>query len=223
MSETSIQNPAEAPQTPGPGRPRPVWAAAVSDALSPLLVPTYAVAMSMWLTPLKVIPEGARFKVTAIVAALTALLPLLAIVALMRMGRVSDRSISDRRQRHWPYLITVICYLGTAYCLMRFGLMWVSVFFFGATVATLVCGLINFFWKISAHTTALGGLTGLTAWYALTGLTTVNPLVLLTIVLLLSGLTGTSRLLLNRHTAGQVFAGFGVGFACVLTALFLLN
>ena len=59
------------------------WAQILSDVFSPLLTPTYAMIMAMWLTPMRVLPESTRLMATAIVAVLTAVIPCLAIVVLV--------------------------------------------------------------------------------------------------------------------------------------------
>ncbi len=94
---------------------------------------------------------------------------------------------------------------------------WLWLFMAGAGVATVVCAAVNFRWKISAHLTAMGGLTAiafriLDMHIAAPG---VNFILAAMAAVLLSGLLGTARIYLGRHTLWQTLAGMANGFACV--------
>lgn len=200
-----------------PGSPGYTWARVLSDVFSPLLVPTYAMILAMWITPLRVLPESGRLIATGAVAALTALVPLAAILALIKMGSVSNMAITDRRQRMIPYSIAVVCYLCTAWTMHSYHApRWLMMFFIAAAVATAAALVITTAWKISAHTTAMGGLTGMLAWFAISGLADAGAVIWLTGAIVISGAVGTARLALERHTLGQVCAGFLLGLACSL-------
>lgn len=190
------------------------WAQIVSDVFSPLLVPTYAMAMSMWITPLRVLPEKGRLLATGFVALITAVVPFLAIMVLMRLGQVADRAITRRDQRSAPYSVAVVCYAAASWTVHSFGApMWLSMFFAGAAVATAFALVVNTIWKISAHATAVGGLAGMMAWFAAGGLADVGAMLWLSGVLAVGGLVCTARLVLGRHTLAQVCAGFIAGAA----------
>jgi len=45
---------------------------------------------------------------------------------------------------------------------------------------------------------------------------------LITIITLVSGVIGTARLILNAHSMGQVYAGFGLGLVCVWAVLYYI-
>ena len=69
----------------------------LSDFFSPIVVPTYGTALALWITPLSILPERIRFGVMAMIALITAVIPTATIVTMIRLGRVSDMSISNRR------------------------------------------------------------------------------------------------------------------------------
>lgn len=88
-------------------------------------------------------------------------------------------------------------------------------FMVGGLLASIVSLVVNHWWKISAHMAAVGGLAALmfrimTDHYGLP----FDIWVLIGVVMIV-GLVGTSRLLLERHTLGQVAAGTLNGFLCV--------
>ena len=85
----------------------------------------------------------------------------------------------------------------------------------GGAVATLICIAVNTRWKISAHMAAMGGLVALMFRMAASDVAMVSLNVWLTVVVILAGCVGSSRVYLERHTLGQVLAGTAVGFLCV--------
>lgn len=201
---------------------RPQWAQILSDVFSPLLVPTYGMALAMWITPLRTVPEGRRLAVTLMIGIITGLVPLLAIGVLKHFKLIDDNAISRRSQRYLPMTVAVLCYVAAAIMLSRLNAPgWLCMFFIGAGVATLIDIYITFYWKISAHTTALGGLTGMMLWMAVNGLANVNVMILLTVGLMLTGLIATTRLLLGRHTLAQVVCGALLGGTCCFLLMYV--
>ncbi len=185
----------------------------LSAVFSPLLVPTYACAMTLWITPLAILPERMRFAVAAVIFLITAAVPMGLIIYLMRTGKVGDSAISVRRQRTVPYLVTAIAYVGAAVFLgCEHAPRWLTCFYSGAAFACLVALAINTAWKISAHLTTIGGLCALVLFIATFRLGIVNMLAWVSVVFVLAGAVGTARLCLHRHTPGQVYAGFALGF-----------
>ena len=79
----------------------------------------------------------------------------------------------------------------------------------GATVALLAVTIINRWWKISAHLTALGGLLGGVMSIAL--YYSVLPTPLIIGMLIVSLLLMYARLYLNAHTPWQVVCGYLLG------------
>ena len=80
---------------------------------------------------------------------------------------------------------------------------------------------INFFWKISAHATAVGGLFAVLFYIAAAGLNEYYFMPWLTAGALIAGLTGTARLILGAHTLLQVAAGYALGFSAVLLLMWI--
>ena len=195
------------------------WAQIVSDICSPLLVPTYGTALAMWFTNLRAVPEIYRLIVTAIVAFITAGIPLATVLVMMRRGRVSDMPITNRSERIVPMWVAAVCYVATAFVLGYFGCpLWLRLFMCAAGIATVIALIITIFWKISAHTTGMGGLMALVMWTTLNGLADLGAMTLLSVVILLCGLVATARQRLERHTFAQVIAGWTLGFTvCLVT------
>ena len=192
----------------------------VNDVFSPLLVPTYAMIIAVMLTQLSILGVGVRVTACLGITFITALLPMTFIFILMRMGKVSDASISDPRERTAPYMATIICYLGaSAYVYAIHAPLWLIIFFIGAALTSATAMLITHWWKISAHTGATGGLAGILFWLADRNILSGDGLLWVSLAFILVGLVASARLILNRHTLGQVAAGAALGFGIELATL----
>lgn len=195
-------------------------AAVISNIFTPIAMPTYAMALALWLTPLVVLPERMRLAVTGVIALITAVLPMASILALMRLGRVSDFSISDRRQRITPFAVSIACYIGAALYLRGVHApTWLTMFYIGAAATSAIALIISLKWKISAHASASGGVTAIVGWLAFNGLINFGGVWWLTGMIILVGLVATSRLILHRHTLAQVITGATLG--CAVELIFM--
>lgn len=182
-----------------------------SDLFSPLTAPAYAMALACCTPALSYLTAGAHWLLVGLTAAITGLVPLLAIALLQRLGMVSDNSLSRREQRFVPMSVAITCYVAAGLLMLWWGLpRWVSAFFGGAAVAALVAMAITLRWKISAHAMANGGLVGLALWLAME-YPTAPYIAILTLMIIITGAVGTTRLALGRHTAAQVYAGALLG------------
>ncbi len=193
---------------------------ALSGVFSPLLVPTYACAVALWITPLAYLPERVRFLTSVVICLITAALPMATIIFLIKAGKVSDSAVSNRRERTVPYIVTSLCYLGAAFY-MGFNRAphWLTFFFAGACFACLLALVINTMWKISAHATTMGGLCGMILYIAMNNLGMVWMMWWISGAFLLTGAVGSARLYLNRHSPAQVYSGWIMGL--VTTYLFM--
>lgn len=186
----------------------------LSGIFSPLLIPTYCMTLAVWLTPLSNAPERVRLISTSVVFIITAVLPMAMLLGMMRAGRISDFDVSNRRQRLMPTIGLLVCYaLATGYIYIINAPHWLFMFFVGAIVATLVLGLITFKWKISAHGGAIGTMIGMLAFLIMHNICALNltNIVILSVIILIAGAVGTSRIVLQHHTPGQVVAGTLLG------------
>lgn len=190
-----------------------IFAHLVSDVFSPILIPTYGMMVALACTNLHYLPWQTRLWSLLAILFITALVPVLFISLLIKIGKVSDRSISNPRQRTAPFMLSMICYLGAAYYLMTLHApAWLSVFYVAAAVVALLSLIITHWWKISAHTGAAGGFAAMIYWMAAHGILTVNPLITVSCAFILVGLLAWSRLYLHRHTPMQVAAGAVLSF-----------
>lgn len=188
----------------------------ISNVFSPLLVPTYGVWLALTTTYLAVASTKVRWGVTAATFIITCVFPGLFILALWKLGKLSDPGLNKRTERTVPYLITIASYIGFGvYLWSAHAPIWLVMFAAGAALSAVVATVVNRWWKISAHMTAMGGLMALVCRIAIGDIAVTHMLGWAVVVAMLCGAVGSARLILNRHTPLQVAAGFANGFICV--------
>lgn len=156
--------------------------------------------------------------VYSLVFLFTFLIPAVVCLLLYKTNLVSDLEMNSHKERRIPYLITSILYTVTYYILQKYYLpSAILLSFLGACLALLITMMINLFWKISAHTVAIGGLTGAVAGVSMRYMLDLR--LVLSIIALVAGLVGWSRLKLEAHSLPQVLAGYAVGIGSQLILL----
>jgi membrane-associated phospholipid phosphatase len=126
----------------------------------------------------------------------------------MRQGAYSDGDVSVRQQRNELYLVGIVSMLIGVAILAALGAPTV---FIGATLAglvlTIICALINMYWKISVHSATMASAATLLSLFSM----------YLGLLLWLCAVSvGWARVRTGNHTPMQVVAGFAVATACVL-------
>lgn len=192
----------------------------ISGMFHPLLMITYGVVMALTFTYLAIYPPAMKLLLAGGAFLSTAVVPGLFIYLMVRNGAAVDLELSDRRERVVPYLIFITSILVCIFYMYKMMVpFWLLALLAGAAVALLIALVINFYWKISAHTLAVGGLLG--GIMGVARIHMINPYWAFIIVILIAGLVGTSRIFLKRHTPMQVYAGFCLGFICTFMASLL--
>ncbi len=191
----------------------------ISTMLSPLLTPTYSTLMALSISPKLLDVTGDRFKLLLIIFALTCIFPMITIAVLHNFKVIKDKRLISRKERLIPY-ITGTIYYGVAvfHVIYSHEPTWLVMFFAGGALACLISTIVNFWWKISAHMAGIGGLLALLWQIDAMELEIISRpwmVAYILIAIILSGLLGSARLLLKRHTLPQVIAGFLNGLICV--------
>ena len=191
----------------------------ISYLFHPLLIPLYTILFLFnsdnYLSLL--IPMKGKLLLVAIVLLTTVLMPLLTGFLLIRLKIVQSFFPKTRDDRIYLLLNTAIFYYLTYYLLKGIHVSLVFNYFMLGSTLLVICSLmITFFYRISLHMIAtggvLGGALGLTLGHSADVIGVILALVLLT------GLTGTARLKIDSQRPGEVYYGFLVG----LTVMFLL-
>lgn len=194
----------------------------VSLLCTPFLIPTFAFLFFFSGTFLRMVPQVYKLVVLGIVLNFTFVVPVVVILLHFRMIHATPQMRNDRSYRFTPYLLTILSYLFGLYMVRQLNVPWYMTGILIAALFTIVvCLLANIRWKLSEHAAGAGVATGcLVAFGALLGF---NPVGWLCVAILASGIVGTARLILHRHTLGEVLAGFAVGLICTLLVLHPLS
>ena len=139
------------------------------------------------------------------------LAPILFVLYLLRTGRIGELHMSNTGERHLPYLVAI------GFAVLTFGLVnWlggpalIGCLTIFNTVELSILMLINVYWLISFHATAV------MATFVLVGLIfgwSASIVIVLPFVIAVC----TVRLYLKRHTPAQVGAGLALGVLSVLS------
>lgn len=150
----------------------------------------------------------------------TATLPMLAI-AIISLNSKFDVLMPNSRERIIPLLFTSVFYyigfilLGRIHFIPMFKLYMIA-----SVLLIVALLLISFKWNISIHMAATGALTA--TFFALSFRGGVNPVNAILIMVLVSGLVGTARLVLNKNSLLQVAAGYVLGFIILYPVIYFL-
>jgi membrane-associated phospholipid phosphatase len=184
----------------------------LSDVFNPLVNAVVAFLVIIATDPNA---HGASKPLAAIVAVLfAAALPLLALLVMKQRGLITNVNIDRREQRTRPFILGILCYAVGFFFLKLFhaprlaqGLM------FCYAVNTAVILAITRYWKISVHATGISG--PLMALYYQLGSVVLPYFSLIPLVC-------ASRVVMRKHTVGQVVAGTALGLTATAAQINLL-
>jgi membrane-associated phospholipid phosphatase len=187
-----------------------------SIVFHPLLIPTLGFLLlftsGFYFT---LIPWSLKRMVLMVVFLSTCLLPAVSI-GLLGINQKIDLKMDKNSDRILPLILSSIFYYAGYMVLQRLPIFPIYKFFLVASILVQIALLfISMMWKISAHSAAIGGLLG--GFLAMSFLFQENPLLILTLLVLFSGMVGTSRLILEKHTNSQVYSGFLIGFLIMIS------
>ncbi|QUW00716.1 hypothetical protein J8C02_04255 [Chloracidobacterium sp. MS 40/45] len=184
----------------------------LSDVFNPLVNAVVAFLVIIATDPND---HGASKTLAAIVAVLfAAALPLSALLVMKQRGLITNVNIDRREQRTRPFILGILCYAVGFFFLKLFhaprlaqGLM------FCYAVNTAVILAITRYWKISVHATGISG--PLMALYYQLGSVVLPYFSLIPLVC-------ASRVVMRKHTVGQVVAGTALGLTATAAQINLL-
>lgn len=178
----------------------------------PLLMPTFGFLLLMNTGfYFALISYEAKKFILLIVIMSTFLLPLISMSFLVFSSRFKI-NLDKSSDRVLPLLSTAVFYYLGYYFLGKIPIYPVYRIVLISSVLTIaILLIISVKWKISAHLAGIGGLIG--AFLALSLRMNINSSLLLSSLIFVAGIVGTARIVLEKHTPIQVYAGFFLGFA----------
>lgn len=181
--------------------------------------------------------EKARFLLIFNVFMLTVFFPLFSIFLMKMLDFIKSYEMEDKSERIGPLIATGVFYLWLFVNFKDNSSIPVSFssFVLGSTIGLFLALMLNSFTKISLHTIGAGGLvSGLllikyfysyeTFFISLPfGTLQVSTTLVAILAMIISGLVGTSRLLLKAHDEYDVYAGYMVGIFSMVIAFKIMG
>ncbi len=188
------------------------FARSVSAVFHPLFIPVYGLAIIfMAPTLMGYLPVEIKKILLLIVLVNNVMVPALMMPFFRHRNIITTWTIDDRKERTIPLVLTTLLYAISFYIVSRFQVpFFIQSFFISAFLISLAATIINFWWKISVHSVGAGAIIALVL--TLSRRMDTSLMWYLVPAVIIAGLILTSRLKLNSHSPGQVWAGLLAGF-----------
>lgn len=149
----------------------------------------------------------------------TVALPFFSVLIFRLTGLISNSRMHQQRDRLLPLIAALVLYL-IAYVesVRHVREVLVHSLILGSCFSIVLVFLINFFYKVSVHTTAAAILPGLFIVLTMDGkIPTFLPVLIAVFIALF---VGVIRWLLGAHTPGQILLGYFIGAVSQATVYF---
>lgn len=153
----------------------------------------------------------------------TYIFPIFLLILLKRFGMIQSFQMDTIEERKFPSLLFIsISYIIGNWLFKSSIVDLLSLLFFGYGLALFFSYVLLYFnQKISLHTAAIGGLLGFLIYFSYHY--RLNIIIILSIIFMLSGLIGSSRLKLKAHKTSEVFLGYVVGIISQFIVYFIYS
>ena len=194
----------------------------ISAIFTPFSIPFLAFLILFVFSYLRIMPIQYKLIVLGVVYCFTILMPTLTIFIFRKINGFSPEDLAERKRRYVPFILTITSYIFCLLMMHRLNIPWyMTGIILAALVMMVICIIVNLKWKLSEHMAGAGAVVGgLVAFSALFG---YNPVWWLCLFILVAGILGTARIILQHHTLGEVMGGFTVGLVCSLLVLHPLS
>ena len=205
----------------------------ISWLFHPLLILTYMICLLMVVNPYSFgfsrVGEGRSGLLIINVFLQATLIPGIAISMMKTLGLVPQLDLEDRTSRIFPFIVTGILYLWLFASFNRLPdvpLIFKSAIL-GYVIALFTAFVLNIFSKINIHAIGMGSLVGMIIVSMLLfnynsfqfGSHTFSMYSLLSLVIVLAGLVGSARMVLENPGPIDLYGGYLIGFSTQLIAL----
>ena len=194
----------------------------ISAIFTSFSIPFLAFLILFLFSYLRIMPIQYKLIVLGVVYCFTILMPTLTIFLFRKINGFSPEDLGERKRRFMPFLLTITSYVFCLVMMHRLNIPWyMTGIILAALIMMVICIVVNLKWKLSEHMAGVGAIVGgLVSFSALFG---YNPVWWLCLFILIAGVLGTARIILQHHTLGEVLVGFAVGLICSLLVLHPLS
>lgn len=191
----------------------------ISFIFHPIILPslTFLLLLNIGLYDLLLSDQAKRY-ILLVIFFTTATLPVLSVV-MLALNPKFDFLMGESRVTALPLLLTSVFYYIGFVLLSRIHFLPVfKLFMIGSVLLIVALLLISMKWKISVHLAAAGAVTA--TFFAISFRGGVNPMGALVVMVLVSGLIGTARILLEKNNLPQLAAGYLIGFIVLYPVIY---
>lgn len=190
----------------------------ISALFTPFSIPFLTFLILFVFSYLRIMPLQYKLIVLGVVYCFTILMPILTIFIFRKINGFTAEDLIERKRRYTPFILTITSYIFCLLMMHRLNIPWyMTGIILAALVVMIISVIVNLKWKLSEHMEGAGAIVGgLMAFSALFG---YNPTGWLCIFILVAGVLGSARIILQHHTLGEVMGGFAVGFISSLLVL----
>ena len=189
--------------------------------LTPFYLPVMGILAIFFFSYLSMFPWQFKVSLVVMVYLFTVFIPTVLIHLYRQYQGWTLLQLGQKERRMVPYAISILCYFSCFYLMNLLHLPHlITSILIVALVIQMLCAVINVWWKISTHTAAIGGVLG--ALLAFSFMLNFNSVWWLCLVIIASGIVGSSRIILRQHTLTQVTAGFFLGIISAFFTIILI-
>ena len=193
----------------------------ISAIFTPFSIPFLAFLILFLFSYLRIMPIQYKLIVLGVVYCFTILMPTLTIFLFRKINGFSPEDLGERKRRFMPFLLTITSYVFCLVMMHRLNIPWyMTGIILAALIMMVICIVVNLKWKLSEHMAGVGAIVGGLVSFSAFG---YNPVWWLCLFILIAGVLGTARIILQHHTLGEVLVGFAVGLICSLLVLHPLS
>lgn len=187
-----------------------IGARTLSIVFNPFYLPLVGLIILFWCSYMTLYPLLYKLSVILLVYLFTILIPTFLIRLHNTYHGKKLFELRPRERRMVPYIISIVNYFTCYYLMDYFHIPhFISSILVCALLIQIICAIINVWWKISTHSAGVGAMTG--AIIVFSFVFGFYLLWWLSLALIISGMVGSSRLILRQHTLAQVIGGYFIG------------
>ena len=128
---------------------------------TPFYLPLVGIALLLTFSFIKEAPTDYKLMLLAIVYILTVFMPTILIFIYRLFRGWSLQELGKKHHRIVPYAISIACYLGCIWVMYYLHVVYLVIdIIIAALLIQAISVIVNFFWKISTHAAAIGGVSG---------------------------------------------------------------
>ena len=189
--------------------------------LTPFYLPVMGILAIFFFSYLSMFPWQFKVSLVVMVYLFTVFIPTVLIHLYRQYQGWTLLQLGQKERRMVPYAISILCYFSCFYLMNLLHLPHlITSILIVALVIQMLCAVMNVWWQISTHTAAIGGVLG--ALLAFSFMLNFNSVWWLCLVVIASGIVGSSRIILRQHTLTQVTAGFFLGIISAFFTIILI-